>query len=197
MAESLKYPYCTLLSVQEETRNSVSSNEDKMIKAINLASRQIDSFCRRDFLFHDHASDLYQVKTNQVIGNKIYLPWPVLTLTEVVVGGGALDPDSYFFENGEATAMIMFDRDLPSIRPSRRIQFRGTFGYPFSVENPETNPPEIPEAVSRAATLIASAWSGENRKDQVGLDGSKVSILDNTIPAEAKTLLQKFVWRFL
>ncbi len=109
MSTALFQPYCTLLEVQQETKNSGSENDDVYRTAINLASRFIEDYCRRDFWFHDHTVDPLQVPRAKVMGDMVCLDWPILTLTDLRVwdrSAGASTPanslpvEGYYFDPG-------------------------------------------------------------------------------------------------
>lgn len=74
------------------------------------------------------------------------------------------------------------------------VELAGCFGYELDTENPDTTPPlTIPAGIGRATAIIASAWSGQLSKDDVGLDGVVASVLDTKIPSEAYKLLKPWV----
>lgn len=205
---TLEKPYCTLLDVQSETKNSGTENDDLYLSCINAASRYIDTYCRRDFWFHDYTTTAYRVPRGSVIGNSIALPFSIIDLTEVrYVADATVTPSSahtlseieYYFEEGRSTISISSTVEI-NYPFDGRMEVYGEFGYSLSLdENNDpivTQPPyDIPAAVRRAATIIAAAWSNERRLESVALDGSKSSILDNTVNKEVFSLLERFVRR--
>lgn len=219
MPVELSKPYCTLNEVQDECRQHATEADvvDKISTAINRASRAIDEMCSRDFWFHDHTSSALPVSRRQVVGASIFLPWPILTLTEIKENGFVVQANNYNFEAGtrqieKVSTMLLgqiqgdplqsaaYDEEPRWMMPGggNTITLAGTFGYALADTDPTKNPPPaMPSRVRRACVLIASAWSGENRKEQVSPDGQKVNVLDVRIPPEAKTLLSKYVREFL
>lgn len=198
----LERPYCSLLDVQQETKNSGSELDEVYATAINLASRWVDGHCQRDFWFHDHASSALAVPRSRVLEDMALLPFPILTLTEVAcftditagpTAADVLAAEDYFFEVG--SPVLTQEAGVFGQYPFKGfLRLKGTFGYPLSATDPTiTPPPTIPPDVRRAATLIAAAFSDENHKEQTGLDGQRIALLDTQIPIEARTLLKP--WR--
>lgn len=74
------------------------------------------------------------------------------------------------------------------------IEVYGTFGYPLDSNNDQIPPPTMPAAVRRSAVIVAAAWSYERAVQQVGLDGSTTSLLDNRITMEVEELLEHYAY---
>lgn len=216
MPATLLRPYTTLAEVQRETKNSGYELGDWYIDCINLASRYIEQKCKKDFWFHDHTSDPYKVDRRRVLYDKVFLPFPILTLTEVRVftdigepnnSNDIWGPDEYFFVEGENVIEAEHEFYWKYVGAPGRfgnypfkgfLWLKGTFGYPLADIDPNTNPPPtIPAEVRRAATLIASAFSDELHKEQVGLDGTRVELLDTRVPAEARAMLKRWTDGFV
>jgi hypothetical protein len=109
MPSPLFYPYTTLTAVQRETKNSESANDDWYKECINDASRLVEEMLRRDFRYHDHISSSLTCKTVWIAGRELFLPWPIISLTEIAVNGDALDAADYKWENlnnGKGGAVI-------------------------------------------------------------------------------------------
>lgn len=53
-------------------------------------------------------------------------------------------------------------------------------------------PKDLPSAIRRATTLIASAFSGEMHKQMISLDGQRAEVLDTSIPSEVFKMLKPF-----
>lgn len=207
MSELTK-PYCTLLDVQSENKNSEPENDPIYIDCINLASRYIDDKCRRNFWYTDATSTAYKVPRSSVIGNDILLPIPIIDIAEIrymedptVTSSSAfaLTEIDYYYEDG--SNRISVSSTTPLGYPFEgRIELFGEFGYLLAEdENGDpilTEPPVgIPSAIRRATTIVAAAWSNQRRVENVALDGSKSLILDNTISKEVDVLLSPWVFR--
>lgn len=215
MPVTLDKPYCALLDVQRETKASGSEHDDKYHTAINLASRWIDHHCRRDFQYHDHSSTPLYVPQAWVLEDEVYLPWPIITLTYLAVYADKSDgPDSsdvweatnYYAEpplpgglgvTGKIKAeqgdgrLGLYGGVFGSYPFRQHMQVKGTFGY--EAADDETPSDDLPAAVRRACAIIAAAFSNEKHVEQVGFDGTRVELLDNRIPTEARQLLQPYV----
>ena len=205
---TLQKPYCTILDVQTETRNSDSENTQLYTQAINFASRYIDSYCARDFWNHDHRSEAYKVPRSRVLGGDLILPFPIIDLTSIRFSADPTvtsSPDQelseieYYYEEGSNLISISstIQIDYPFLG---RIELFGDFGYTLEVDEDGfpvivAPPVDIPAAVRRAATIVAAAWSNERRVEQVALDGSRSQLLDNTVNKEVFALLGPFVSR--
>jgi hypothetical protein len=203
MAVTLDKPYCSLLDVQYETKASGSEHDDKYHTAINLASRWIERWCRRDFQSHDHSSGLY-VPRGWVLEDVVFFPWPVLTLTELAVYADKSDgPDASDIWDAEDYYIVGQPLDAANGKVEsesgafgsypfkEHMQVKGTFGY--ATADDETPSDDLPAGVRRACALIAAAFSNEKHVEQVGFDGVKTELLDNTVPTEATRLLQQFL----
>lgn len=194
---ALERPYCIVSDVSSETQNS-DAPDSVYEGAINLASRFIDEYCQTDFWFHDYSSTVLEVPRSWVIGERVTLPWPIITLTGLWVYSdreiGAVDDDKfdfdeYYFEVGKSK--IETEGGVFGVHPFKlNMELEGTFGYPI-VDN-ETPPATLPQSIRRACTLIAANLSGENNKQVVGLDGVVSDMLDTRIPDEAKMLLKRY-----
>lgn len=196
--------------------------KDKIARAINLASRFIEDHCHRDFLFHDHTSSAIAVQRRWIVAAEIFFPWPILTITEISENDVALDPSQYYFDAGQSQLTrlgnsVALGGGVTSgsiYNPTNRgnglldeqsplwtmpgggntLRIKGTFGYALAETDPTKNPPPtVPPRVRRACTLIAAAWSGENRREVVSVDGQKNSLLDSRIPREAAELLKPHI----
>ena len=201
----LERPYATVDDVTRETKSSDSELTVLYEDAITAASRWIDEYCDTDFWYHVFGEsssgssgssdpvDAWVVPSGLILDYEVCMPWPVISLTDIEVNGEPVAEDDYWFENGKK--IIYFESKLhwQSKRRGPTIKVMGAFGYPLDLENPDTTPPPtLPSSVKRACVLIAAAWSGELHKVQMGLDGSRLEMLDNRIPSEAKTLLSVF-----
>jgi hypothetical protein len=205
---TLERPYCTLADVQLETKNSGSENDDLYLACINAASRYVDTYCRRDFWFHDYTTTPYRVPRSSVLGNDIVLPFRIVDISEVrymedstVTSSPdfALTEIEYYFEEGRYIINVSSTRQI-NYPFEGRVEVYGEFGYTLALDSNNdpvlTEPPsDLPAAVRRATTIVAAAWSNERRLESVALDGSKSMILDNTVNKEVFALLERFVRR--
>lgn len=205
---TLTKPYCTLLDLQAETKNSEPENDSTYIECINLASRYIEDKCRRSFWYLDATETAYKVPKALVVGNDILLPFPIIDITEIrymedptVLSSSeyALTEIDYYYEDGSSRIQISSTTPL-SYPFVGRIELFGEFGYPLSTDENgdsvlDAPPITIPPAIRRAATIIAAAWSNQRRVENVALDGSKSSVLDNNISKEVDVLLNQWIFR--
>jgi hypothetical protein len=209
---SLSTPYCTLPEAQAEAQNNDPTEAADFIKAINNASRWIDSFCRRDFLYHNHSSTALQIPNHWSAGNTIYLPWPIITLTEITVTIPnvevlVVDPLDYQFENSLFTASAKIHRSMRWIRAGAfygsgqrrlppKISLRGTFGCApvivSSVADYTQPSASIPPDVRQACVLIAAVRSGRMRREIVDVTGQSRSVLLRNTPKEATDTLERY-----
>ena len=190
MPEALSFPYCTVEDVQREIRNTDDVLEDAIIAAINQASRFVDAYCETDFLFHDHSSSAYTVPRKRVIADSIFLPWPIITLTEVVSDEDSFDmsTDVYYGVGGREIQSL--DGDFADYPCTLVVTVKGTFGYESDSETEVAA--TLPPGIRRATALIASAWSGRYQKEQVSVDGVVQQLLLTDVPPEAFRLLKRF-----
>lgn len=214
MATTLLRPYTTLEEVQRETKNSGTELDDWYRDCINLASRYIEERCKRDFWFHDYTGSEYRVRRSRVLEDKVVLPFPIISLTQVRVFSDILDPsdandiwktDEYYYEVGEPTIHTEAETDWKFTGAPGRfgsypfrgfLWIKGEFGYPLDAASDVTPsqvpPPTIPANVRRACTLIAAAVSDEMHKETVGLDGSRIELLETRVPREVHPMLERY-----
>jgi hypothetical protein len=202
---TLSRPYCTLEQVQAETRNTEAGVEDTMRTAINLASRFIEQHCRADFWEHDHTTTPLPIPAEWIAKGSIYLPWPIVSvsLLEDISGSTAvqISADDYKVRGGlDANGgvmhrgMIYYSGELPTLAYKDTLRATGMFGYTLADTDPDETPPvNVPAAVNRACTLIASTWSAEYRKQWHDSDGMQQEMLQTNVPKEAYSLLSR--WR--
>lgn len=197
---ALENPYCSVVDVQRETGNSDAELVSQFEDAINVASRWIEDHCKCDFLPKDYSTNAYTVATQDAIGDTIFLPWPIITLTEVSAAETVIPTDHYDFTVGSrsirlksggnwltkprAGASFGVQYQIASTGYSEPIKVKGTFGYEIP-----------PAAIKLACTKIASAFTHEKRRERVDLNGGRTSILDERIPDDAIILLKR--WRRL
>lgn len=196
---SLSNPYCTLVQLQREIKNTDADSDDTVLAwhqdCINRASRFVDQYTHRDFLFHDYSSTALPVEPRWILGNEIWFPWPIKTLTELTVDEVAQSTEDYTFRAGKRKLVNV--EDLPVVEyQSGYVSVKGTFGYGTGADT--TSPPvdaNFPAAITRATVLIAAAFTADNRKEVAALDGTRTSLLDTNIPDEAIRLLNRWTLR--
>lgn len=194
---TLLNPYCTLEDVQHEASNIDPADAGDLEDQITAASRWVDEYCRRDFLYHDHRTTALEVEPSWVAGQRIYLPWPIISLTEVTVDDEVVDSTLYRKESTRlsATGVIVRDRDwfpaptrvgvgngnvqgLPPI-----IRLKGQFGYAEAPTDPATTPsPDLPKAVVQAAAVAAAVFSGLLKREFTNLGGERQSVTMREVP---------------
>ncbi len=188
-------PYCTLQSVQEVTGNSEEDGIEKTLRSINEASRLIEDQCGAGFWFYDHTSTPFKVPQGSVIGKVAFLPFPVLSLTEVTVDGIVVDLAETDIDVGEPYVSSLVT-DWGGSPFSGKMLIKGTFGYVMSPPDPNNGlalpPSNLPESVRRACMLMAASMSGLWHRERVGIDGEKTTMLETRIPAEVDSLLSKW-----
>ncbi len=194
---TLVKPYCSIGAVRDELGDA-TAKEPIIVAAINAACRYIDKRQGRDYFLHDHSADPLRIASfdDAVRGDTLFLPhWPIIELTEVEVQGTVWVEGTDFVRAGDrrlvsiASLSGFGNQPLWPIGPSNTewTYLTGKFGYEAASETavPEGLPPEI----QRAAVLIAARLTGQFKKDALGLDGMRQSIVDGSIPKEALALL--------
>lgn len=210
MSTTLLHPYCVLSDVQNECENHDSSEAVAMLESINAASRYIDSYCRRDFLWHDAAAVPFVVPESMIARETIFLPWPIAELSKITcVKDGieeTIDPKDFRVRVGlgdfttrivragkwtEATNVDiegMTRGSIISLPPEIRIY--GKFGFAPAVEGVTDSPsPGLPGNIRRACTVIAAVWSGKLRKQVHDFNGGSTTVTQKAIPTAVMDLL--------
>jgi hypothetical protein len=179
---SLKNPYCTVAQVQAEIRNDQVTLVNQIEDAINQASRWIDDYVGRDFFQHDFSVTPLRVSTwdQAVFDETLFLPYrPVIELTAVQEGDTLLAVDVDYIAK-EGRLIRLGARWVVGDPPDNDIELTGKFGYAQTAVT--AVPADLPDQINRAAILVAAAFTGHNRKQIVGLDGSKEEVIDKAIP---------------
>jgi hypothetical protein len=215
MPTTLVRPLTTLREVQKETRNVDTAQEDWFKECINAASRAVEAITGREFWYFDYSSTELVVKEKWVVMSRIYLPWPIITLTEIKNLGEVVPSEQYYYSGGVIQGLRWWAtyRNRPNYSNtgldgtpiggdheseglfavgstglmSNPLTIKGTFGWPLT--DAVTPPPTLPADLRRAATLLAAAWTMFNRRELVGYDGQKQTLLDSRIPKEVKDIL--------
>lgn len=195
-------PYCTLLDVQKETKNSKPENTVHYERCIGLASRMVDEHCRRDFGFHDHSTDetLLAVPRSWVMPEDIHLPWPIIELAGVwqvadrkvgQVPSDLWDEHDYFFDVGGQTITADMPKVFSSDYPYKGLTLlKGKFGY--AVASPTEVPAGIPATIRRFTAVIAATISVERRLEQTNLEGNRIELVELNIPSDVFRQLSRF-----
>lgn len=195
---ALLNPYCSVAAVRSELRNNATAGQsgyiaDSLIEdAINAASRFIDEYKGRDYLYHNHSSTVLKLgpHSNAIFGTTLFLPYrPCITLTVVEVQGETWVEGTDFIIHDDRERLICVNRESWPVEqgPDYWTHLTGTFGYVQA--NSAAIPTGLPDRIAKAAVLIAANLTGYAQKDVRGLDGNKVTILDKSIPKEALMLL--------
>lgn len=189
---NLENPYCTLREAQTEAGTSDPASAQELIVEINKASRWIEEHCNRDFLYHDHATSPLVVDESWCAGNVIYFPWPVLTLTEIAVGGAVLSASEYRVSIRPRSVTAKIERNgawLPVAEPGAeltmqpRITLKGTFGFLPAATNPSSTPaPTIPATITQACAVIAAIRSGQVRREINVPGGGREAVTVRAVP---------------
>lgn len=205
---ALQNPYCELRDAQAVAGNTDEESARDLVREINNASRFIEEYCRRDFLFHDHANTPLLVREGWIAQNVIYLPWPVITLTEVRVDGVALPASEWRHQPGTtasnvlrngpwlpADGIVQLDpfTPRPALAMPPRIELVGTFGYAPAEDDAEKKPsPSLPATIRQACATIAAINSGLVRRDFTNLGGDRESVTVRTFPKETYAALNRY-----
>jgi hypothetical protein len=186
---ALENPYCSVAQVQEQIRNTDASLNSAIETAINRASRYIDDYKGRDYFLHDHTTDPVVCRLGEGIFCRhfLYLPFsPVISGLAVKVNGVLWAEDVDYVRVG-TFKLVSINGPWPVTCAQDKVELSGKFGYDQATS--ADIPTKLPGNINQAAILVAAAFSAHNQKDSVGLDGSKVSITDNSIPRAVSDLL--------
>ena len=194
---ALSKPYCTVADVKSYTGDS-DLGTGTCEEAINYASRFVEQHCRRSFWYQDHSSTAFTVDYRDITPEIIYLPWPIITLTEVKQEDSVLEADAY---TGMSDGRIRLRKNSKSIwraisrnkylfKDELDITIKGTFGYPISGTTAPPTDADFPASVRRATVIIASAFTDEN--EEVNIFGQGTPIPQKDIQEEAFKLLKEY-----
>lgn len=183
---ALSIPYCSLADVQHECGNDDADKVAVMEDCINRASRRAEEVCHRDWTYHNHASSPLSVESGWLLGDSVFFPWPIITLTEVSLEGVVKPTDEWYVSNGILVGSTDWNNRFP-FGVSNYFQVKGTFGYPHP--DLAAPPPTCPANVRRAVALTAAVWSGYYSRQFKDHEGMVQSVLTTSIPPEAHRLL--------
>ena len=207
-AQRLMRPYCTIADVKAYIKNHTLDTAVYTL-AINLASRAIDKWCERDFWYRE---ETYRLQDDEITEEGLYLRWAIRELTQVRVNNEVQSQDSYYFVPITADpfgpnsfiknlSMRLYNTNVQDgaiVNQANRIGFAkevkvtGKFGYSILDESRMPIDEYFPSAVRRACSIIAGAFTNHNRREEVGVDGQRQSLLSTEIPDEVKKLLKKY-----
>jgi hypothetical protein len=207
MSVALDQPYCSLLDVQKETKNSGIELTDWYHTCINTASRWVEEHCRRDFRFHDYSEIPLVVQRRWVMGDTVYLPWPILTLTKLWVYSdrtiGKTSSDlwaaaDYYAEIDERKQLGKISSESGDFGPypfKLNMELEGTFGYLNADDDgidETTIPLGLPTSIRKATAVIAATISMERRLEQTNLEGNRIELIELNIPTDVYKMLNKY-----
>jgi hypothetical protein len=193
---ALVKPYCTVADVKSYTRdNDITHLCDD---AINHASRFVDQHCRRSFWFQDYTSSAFIVDYRDITPDIIYLPWPIINLTEVKQEDSVLETDSYTgmsdgrirLRKNSLSPWRIISRNTYQFNDELDIAIKGTFGYTITSNDQPPTDPNFPTAIRRATTIIAATLTDENEEMDPFGEGTPIPV--RSIPEEAFTLLKEY-----
>ena len=156
--------------------------------AIHAASRWVDRYKGRDFVYHNHSSSPLVLRgSDRDVGERVVLPAlaPIITLTKVEVNDEEWIAGTDFYQE-EDFALHAINRYWPQTADGT-VKLTGTFGYPERAGNAGVF--DAPSNIARATIMMAAAISGHMRKDVLGLDGNIQSIADRDVPKPVRDLL--------
>ncbi len=173
--KAIERGYCSRAQVIEDLRNK-AVDEDVIAYAIEAASRFIDRFKGRDFIFHDHETSALVIPgpTKLVISEALLLPkTPVITLTEVTESEVVLVEGVDFMRAGGPNGDFKLLRLKGEWTDRGTVTLKGTFGFPVLPEPTRVDltgqvvevriaaTPDIVKASDLVGVTVTDADSGE------------------------------------
>lgn len=197
-------PYCTIEDVWRETRNAGPELTEKYIDCIDLASRYVEDYCRRDFKYHVYeGDDFYRVNQRAVLLDEVYLPFPILELNGLWVHdhgkapaeGQAWESSDYFYTESQTASRSSIRTANNSLQfgeyPFRQVMsLQGKFGY--TKEAGEIISSKLPSSIRKATAVIAATISVERRLEQTNLEGNRIELIELIIPRDTFDMLKRF-----
>lgn len=185
-------PYCSVSDVRTFIEND-NGDDDVFKSAINRASRHIEAVCDRNFWYNDYSSSAYSVRRYAVMPTAVYLPFEIITLTELTVDDEVLVEgveDDYYAEEGVNSRVINGTFTYPF---TGTMRVKGTFGFALDTADPDNNPPPgLYGDLHDAAIRIAAVFSGLWKKTVRGFDGGNETSLVQTVDASTMRVLSKY-----
>lgn len=192
---ALLNPYCTVEVLKRELKfpQGDSGRDEDLKDSINKASRWVDNYTQRNYFQHDHSSTPVVLTSFDEVafGNLLFIKkngvrLRINTITEIKENGTVLTVGTHYAVRDSEIWRVGGDWVIGESSPNV-IEVKGLFGYPQAAVTDV--PTGLPEVISLATQLVAAALSGHNRKEVVGLDGQKQSILNNEIPKTVFAML--------
>lgn len=222
MPTLLVRPLTTPEEVRAELGNKDTAIDEKILISINTTSRALERVTGRHWGIYDltlaapllgyldaglwHCSDSAMVAALNVDllndGPELFLPLaPVHTMTSVTEDETALTLGTDYLVDrrmgvlrkipGSPTAVQEVAGALQPPRWGKRVTIVCKLGYEVAdVSRPAA---DLPGDLRMAATKIAAAWTGENRREQVTFDGRRLPFVDKAVPADAYRLLKPYI----
>lgn len=189
-------PYISVEELVEELKAdmpAVGSEEmDKLLRAIDRASRFIDKHLGETFYFRDYTVVplIIDQFSRGVYGSKIFIPFkPIIEVTKIEVGGveWVQDTDFVVGQGDDAGRLFSMRGNWNASRPDNLVKVYASFGYPqldeSAVYDPSVVPAGLPGDIITCTRLIAAVFSGDARKEFFGVDGENPqSIAQTEIP---------------
>lgn len=222
MPTALLRPLTTEAEVRAELGNKDAAIQEKVLVAINAASRALERCTGRQWGIYDFtaaplngyinvgmwqtdAAGLASLLDTELLvdGPDLYLPLgPVLSVTSITEADVLLvEGTDYLVDRPRAIIRRLGTRarsilenveDIAGATWRNRLVFVGKLGYDNSAD-PAAPAPELPGDLRTAATKMAAAWSGENRREQVTFDGRRLPYVDKAVPRDAWELLRPYI----
>lgn len=197
MAYTAVNPYISVEELCEELKipvpgaSDTNPSTDELMRAIDRASRWVDEYTHRDYFFHDFTTDpiIFDQFSDGVYvdGNGrtiVFLPYsPIISVSEISVSGTVQVVGDHYSVGARGQDGVIYATSGWALGSGQTIAIKGTFGYSQGVTPDHSSVPVgLPGKVTIATRLVAAAFSGHNRKEFMGLDGSKETVINTEIP---------------
>lgn len=184
-------PYCSVSDVRAFIEND-AGDDDVFKSAINRASRHIEAVCDRNFWYNDYSSTAYSVRRSAVMPAAIYLPFEIITLTQLTLDDEVLTEgaeEDYYAEEGVNSRVINGVFTYPF---TGTLTIKGTFGFALDPDPDNNPPPGLYGDLHDAAIRIAAAFSGLWKKTVRAFDGNPETSLVQSVDASVMKVLHKY-----
>lgn len=181
------------LAIADGGTEETEAKRDKWLRAIDRASRFVDEWTGETYFLHDYSVvplTLTQFSRG-VYGDKIFLPHkPVIAITRIDYGTETLvEGTDFVLGAGDDSGRIYSLRGpwTPN-SPDSLLRIWGTFGYPQA--SPDVPPAGLPDKITTSTRLVAATYTGDNRKEFMGVDmNAPIEIVVREIPKTVFLLL--------